>query len=318
MIDKPHDTPSQLMQWCIQFYAVRRKSDNTTCIPSDDLLFLLFVPCESFEDEQALKRHMPELTQALERFTGDPWPKLISRHSLSLALSESHKFCDEYRRQCMRRLPDDVRLAIMRRAAEEASLVVQGRERALQIQKAALYLRDKMNPRVLRDHFFAWSEHAREQVVMRAIDEMCDAHFRQAGLRRGIRQWRRRARLPRINAIAKARCPKKRLVRMLARWKARMRYFRILKRMEDEKKSEELALRAERAYKWAEGWRLRRRVETMRGIFYAMKVSLRAYQRKKAAAKWLRKKRLMRTFFSWKREVIETIQKRIDLKFRSD
>jgi len=177
----------------------------------------------------------------------------------------------------MNRLPDDIRLGIMRRAAEEGSLIVQARERALQVQKAALFLREKLQPKMLRANFEAWAVYSQERVVMREVDIMCDSNFRQSALKRGIRQWRRRARLPRVNAIAKAKCPRMRATRMLARWKSRMRYYSILKRIEDDRYSKELAERAERAFKWAEGWRKRRRIEIMRGIFYAMKVSLRAF-----------------------------------------
>lgn len=265
LLDKPTDEVASAVCYGFGFFAFKPRGSAEGLITRERMLALMFAVCATQVEEDGLRAKLFEVVAAFERFVGDPLPERVAASQLRQAIFYAPKFQDEFRRLWMQRLPDGVRMKIMRRGAERASLRVQAHERALNVHKATVFVRDKIRPQVIRQFFAEWAQYTQDAVRIRELEDKADKHFFVSKTVTAIRRWRRHAALPAKWRWAK-RVGKGQLVsRCFARWKKRWLPFSVLKKRSIRLEQEEL----ERTYAMAMEWRRRREERQSRDLLQA-------------------------------------------------
>jgi len=317
-LDKPADEVVSVICYGFAFFAARVSyaGDGEATVGRERMLSLIFSICANQAEEDALRASLGQVVEAFERFTGDPLPARVTNKQMRRALFYAPKFQDEFRRVWMRRLPDNVRMAILRRTAERASLEVQAHERALNVHKATIFLRDKIRPQILVSFFSAWVSVTKDAAHLRDLEERADGAFFRRSCARTLRRWKRASELPAKRAVARG-LFKERLLRRCFR-KLRMRWlpYHLLKTHAVRKEREEV----ERVHARAMVWRGRQREKQDRDLlqagFWAVRQEYRRRMRYRRAQAF-RTDRLMRNqFVAWHENVRETVTTRHEAESR--
>jgi hypothetical protein len=311
LLEKPGDDVVSAVVFGFSFYARKRDGpEGDATITRDQMLALMFLPCMTIVEEDTLRGTILELTKEFERFTGDPLPARVSNPNLRRAVYYAQRYRDEFRRIWMRRLPDDVRLHIMRRAAEKASLTVQAHEMALSTHKGAVFLRDKIGPRIRQAAFEAWAEYTRHAVVLREIERRAEAFFFRFNCIRAIRRWKRVAALPRKRLLALALGKPRFIGRCFRRWKQRWWPYHVLKTHKKRKEDEEFQRLIATAMAWKHRRDTRLNHDLMRAGMWALRQEYRRCMRVRSAQDFRRKRLQLNPFSAWRNWVRQTVDDR--------
>ena len=311
LLDKPAEEVVAAVCSGFSFFASRPASGGgEATISRERALSLMFRACATQAEEDGLRANMVQVIEAFERFDGDPLPARVTSKQLRRAIYYAPRFQDEFRRVWMRRLPDNVRMLILRRAAERASLQVQAHELALGEHKARVFMRDRIRPRILKAFVAEWAAFTKEATHLRGLETRADDHFRRRKSKAAIKFWLRRAQLPRKRVIANSLGRKQMLTRCFARLKLRWIPYSILRRRATRKEREEIL----RVHALAMQWRARREKkqqrDLMRAGFWAISQEHARRMRYRRAQEFRRKRLLLNQFSAWKANSVEVAASR--------